>query len=116
MITFEIPIRLISTANAREHWRAVAKRKKEHRALGVLYTTVRVSEAGGIKPPFDIIITRLGKRLLDDDNLSGSAKFLRDGIADALNVDDGDVSKIRFVYRQECGKIYGARIQITHRS
>ena len=37
------------------------------------------------------------RRELDDDNLRGSLKPLRDAIADTLGIDDGD-KRIRFEY------------------
>lgn len=39
------------------------------------------------------------RRLLDDDNLSGGCKALRDAIAASLGIDDGD-KRIRFEYHQ----------------
>jgi len=40
---------------------------------------------------------------LDDDNLRGSLKAVRDGVADRLHVDDGDKHAVRFLYAQERG-------------
>ena len=46
----------------------------------------------GLAPPapLTITITRIGPRRLDSDNLAASAKHVRDGIADWLEIDDGD--------------------------
>ena len=40
------------------------------------------------------------RRELDDDNLVGGCKALRDAIAASLEIDDGDTARIRFEYAQ----------------
>jgi hypothetical protein len=52
---------------------------------------------------WDVTITRIAPRELDSDNLASCAKGIRDGVADALRVDDGD-ERIRWTYKQERGK------------
>lgn len=49
---------------------------------------------------------------MDDDNLAISAKALRDGIAEALGVDDGDKNLITWEYDQKLGKAYGVEVEI----
>ncbi len=51
-----------------------------------------------LKPPCIITMNRLGRRL-DDDNLAGACKPLRDGIADAFGLNDRD-SRIKWVPAQ----------------
>lgn len=46
-----------------------------------------------------VTLTRVGPRRLDDDNLAGSLKGVRDAIAAALGVDDRD-PKVQWVYGQ----------------
>lgn len=46
-----------------------------------------------------ISLVRYGRLRLDDDNLAGGFKPLRDAIARSLDVDDGD-SRIRWQYGQ----------------
>jgi hypothetical protein len=104
MQTIELPLRLVSVANVREHWAAKAKRAKAHRNAAIAVPRVDL--------PVLVTITRLGPRTLDDDNLAGSAKALRDGIAARLNVDDGDTARIRFQYRQEKSKGYAVRVTL----
>lgn len=114
MIEFTIPIKLVAASNAREHWRVVAKRAKEQRALAkimTLGTDAAVLVAIG-RRPLVVTITRLGKRKCDSDNLSGSAKYVRDGIAEALSVDDGDESVALWHYAQKIGKEYGVIVRI----
>lgn len=114
MIEFTIPIRLVCSANSREHWRVIAKRKAEQRSTAK-YATLGLFGRGlmvKLRTPYKITITRIGKRRMDDDNLAGTAKYLRDGIADALGIDDGDETAATWHYSQEIGNDYGARIQI----
>ncbi len=118
-IEFQIPIKLVSSGNAREHWRKVAKRKKEQRSFGRMFCedklrmtpaseTWRIAQGIVLK----VTITRIGKRVMDDDNLAASAKYVRDGIADALGIDDGDTTKVTWAYKQLIGKEYGCHIRI----
>ena len=105
-IAFHLPLKTISEANCREHWRAKARRHKIQRET----CCVRVACSAMPKAPIHVILTRLGKRDLDDDNLSGAFKHCRDGIADAYQIDDGDKSLCTWEYRQlgatDCGIIF----------
>ena len=47
-----------------------------------------------------IKLTRLAPRKLDSDNLAGSMKAVRDGIAEALEINDGDESAAVWEYGQ----------------
>lgn len=66
------------------------------------------------KPPFRITLTRIAPRKLDDDNLRGGLKHVRDGVADALKIDDRESPMLSWDYAQERGrpKEYGLRIEI----
>lgn len=59
----------------------------------------------GLMPlPVLVTLTRIGgAKRMDDDGLATSMKFVRDRIAAALGVDDGDVGKVRFRCRQRPG-------------
>lgn len=102
----EIPIKTISTLNAREHWAVRAKRARTHRNE----THWACKKLKRPKLPCTITLTRLGKKVLDDDNLAGSLKSCRDGVADWLGIDDGDL-RLTWVYRQASGS-YAVRIEI----
>jgi hypothetical protein len=111
MIKIELPIRVISTANAREHWAVKAKRNREHRSAAYYATQGALRKemlAGNVRGT----LTRIGKRRLDDDNLAGAFKAIRDGVADGLGLDDGD-PRIEWRYAQEIGREYGIRIEIS---
>ena len=110
-MTITIPIRLVSVANVREHWGKRAGRTKAHRNAGRLFCRHL-----GFPLPVTVRITRIAPRPLDDDNLRSACKALRDGIADALGVDDRS-PLVTWEYEQERGKPkeYAVRIVITPR-
>ncbi len=109
---FTVPIRLPSLANTRLHWRAMASLKKKQKAA------VRVVMHGLAlpPPPLTVTITRVGPGKLDDDNLAGAAKYVRDQIAAAVGVDDGS-PLYTWRYGQRTGRAgeYGVEVEITKR-
>ena len=116
MISVTLPIRTVSTLNEREHWRKRAARAAEHRALARMLCTGPV-RAARLALPLQVTLTRVAPRALDaGDNLPASLKATRDGIADALGVDDR-TPLVAWTYRQERGKPreYGVRIEIEKR-
>ena len=99
---FRLPIRIVSVANAREHWSAKAKRAKDHRFTA--YMATRAWLRGRKLPrPIEVTLTRLAPRKLDGDNLQSAFKALRDGVADALAIDDGS-AEATWLYEQRVGK------------
>lgn len=62
--------------------------------------------------PIRVTFTRLGTKKLDDDNLTGAFKAVRDVMAEWLGVDDGDTSRVRWVYKQRASFVAGIRIEI----
>lgn len=111
MITFVMPMRMENLANKREHWAAKAKRAKSQRQTAFIYA--RAGIGINTKPPFGMIkITRVGKRRMDSDGLAISGKHVRDGIADALEIDDGDPC-FHWAYDQRIGKEYGVEVEIS---
>ena len=111
-------MRLVSLTNARMHHMAKARLARGQRKR-VKWTMLegwrqpetpaaRVRALGLVS--LVVTITRIGPRALDSDNLAASGKHVRDGVADALGVDDGD-PRITWLYAQEKGP-YGVRIEI----
>ena len=86
-------------------------RAKKQRDMAYLAFCGRFGKAP--TPPLVITITRIGPRELDSDNLAGSAKHVRDGIADWLMINDRD-KRLQWKYAQEKGapKEYGVRIRV----
>ncbi len=103
-----IPLKLPSLMNTRMHWRAMAKLKKEQKAMVTLFM------AGEKLPPLPAVvtITRVGKRKLDSDNLAACAKYARDSIAALYGVDDGS-DKYEWVYKQKIGQSYAVEVEIV---
>lgn len=94
-LRFEVPVKLISAANAREHHMARATRvKKEREAV------YRVVPWLDLPAAYDVRLTRLGGKRLDDDNLHAALKGARDAVATRLRVDDAS-TVIRWSVAQE---------------
>lgn len=94
-------LRLSGSQNARENWRTRSARVKRERSLARIMCSQELT-----KPthwPALVVLTRIGPRRLDSDNLASSAKAVRDGVADWLGVDDGDESKVQWLYEQRAG-------------
>lgn len=114
MIDVTLPLRLVSLTNQREHWAKKARRAREQRSFTMLY--LRANCRGWACPEQrTVTLTRIGKKLLDDDNLRGACKSVRDGVADFLGVDDAD-PRVTWEYGQLKGKEYAVRIEIKERT
>lgn len=108
-----IPIRLQSLANTRMHWRAMMRLKQQQRSA------TKLSMLGKPVPPLPliVIITRIGPRKLDDDNLAAACKYVRDQVAECVGVDDGS-PLYTWVYRQrnDGRHQHGVEVEIVHRN
>lgn len=105
MIT--VPLRTSSGQNAREHFAVRAKRvKKEREAVAWC-----ISRHQKPAVPCSVILTRCApSNGLDDDNLVGALKAVRDEVAKWLGVDDRHSRQVRYRYAQERGP-WGVRIE-----
>jgi len=67
----------------------------------------------GIELPCTVKMSRLSSSKLDDDNLQGACKAIRDGIADKIGFPDND-PRIVWLYGQEKCKRgdFGVRVLI----
>lgn len=112
MIVVTLPIRLVSEANAHEHWRTRQKRAKAQREAAYVATKSAIARAV-VRLPATVTITRIAPSMLDSDNAVGSAKHIRDGIADALGINDRDPA-VTWVVRQERGapRQYAVRVEV----
>jgi hypothetical protein len=105
VIAYDLPLRIESTLNRREHWAKRAQRTKLHRFAAL-----------AVQPhplPCVVRMIRIAPRKLDDDNNIAGFKALRDGIAKRLGVDDAD-PRVKWEYDQERGraKEYAVRVEI----
>ena len=101
-----IPIRTGRGLNSREAWQSRARRvKAERKAVAWLLRCEKPV------PPCTVRLTRCAPSAgVDDDNLSGALKGVRDQVAEWLGVDDRDTSRVRYVYAQ-CRAPWGVRIE-----
>lgn len=113
-----LDLKVVSEANTRCHWAEKAKRVKEQRSTAFWATQARKMELGNYEGKIlTITLTRKSKRKLDDDNLTGAFKAIRDGVADALwpnmpNSIRDSHDKCIWIYTQETGNICGISISI----
>lgn len=121
MCDLELPVRVISEANQRGHWAGGAERARSQRFLAALAVKAYLRNCRPLALPAVITLTRLAPRKLDSDNLARAFKAVRDGIADALGIEDGD-ERLEWRYAQHqrekggtCPDVvngYGIRIRI----
>lgn len=95
-----IPLRTSRGLNSREHWAARAKRVRSEREA------VAFMLSGHSRPsvPCTVVLTRVApSNGLDDDNLAGALKAVRDQVAEWLGVDDKHRHIVRYEYQQRRG-------------
>lgn len=113
-----IPMKLPNFGNARLHYRVKAKLIAEQRE-DVTRELLGMSWGHLPKPsvdePWEVVLTRLGPRELDDDGVVASLKAVRDAFAAFINVDDKLRSIVRYRYEGEIGKECGVRIEVRLR-
>lgn len=102
-----VPIRTGTGLNGREHWRARHRRvASERKATALLLRAAR-------RPmlPCSVLLTRSAPSSgVDDDNLAGALKGVRDEVAKWLGIDDRDRRTVRYRYAQRRGP-WGVAIQ-----
>lgn len=104
-----LELKTISEPNARGHWAKRAARAKAQRRMA---HALCAAPAAAVGLPVAVTLTRIApSNGLDDDNLRGALKAVRDGVADAFGLDDRD-GRIRWQYGQAHGKDYGVRIDM----
>jgi hypothetical protein len=115
VIRVTLPVRTVSLLNEREHWSKRAARAAEHRALAHMLVKPQL-RAARLELPVRVTMTRVAPCELDDDNLRGALKAARDGVADALGVDDRS-PRVQWVYDQRRGNVreYAVVIEIEKR-
>ena len=122
-LSFCVPIRATSSLNARMHWAARAKRvKQERRTVAALMRASDLNRVAAKSAGADVLwrdghlaitLTRIGPRRMDDDNVQGCLKAVRDEVAAQLGLDDGD-ARLTWKYEQRKGP-YGVEVTIETR-
>lgn len=112
-LTVTIPgLRLVSEANAHEHWRKRQRRAQvQHLAVSSYLGTMFPRAAFAMPTPLVVTITRVGAKLMDSDNAVGSAKHVRDAVAAWLGRDDSERGLVEWRVVQRRGP-YGVEIRI----
>ena len=107
---FQIPnLKLPSLLNVRWSWqKALSVKTKQKKAVKRSLRNTKLPP-----PPLVVTIIRVGPRRLDDDNLQGACKYVRDQIAELVGTDDGS-PLYTWVYQQRSGK-YGVEVEISQR-
>lgn len=113
MMKVIIPIRLPSlNVMLIKKWRAMLSlKKKQKNATHRAFSGKRLDIP---PPPLLVTITRVGSKKLDDDNLQGACKYVRDQIASEVGLDDGS-DFYTWIYRQRKGD-YSVEIEIEPRT
>ena len=109
-VRLTLPLQTKNPTNNRQHWRVVWKRSKGERGTACMLVRAKLN---GTALPACVRHTRISAGTLDDDNLRGALKAVRDGVADALGVADND-PRLTFVYGQgKCKRgEFGVRVEI----
>jgi hypothetical protein len=87
-VTFECDT--VNGCNQREHWGTRARRARTQRAKTSAALSGRVIPPG----PWEVKLTRHGRRAMDSDGLASALKSIRDAVASRLGVDDGPASPV----------------------
>jgi hypothetical protein len=112
VILVHLPIRTVSAMNTREHHMARYRRVKEQRGVAKLALSAACVGLAKKHARLVVTLTRIGIRQgLDGDNLVSSMKAIRDGVADALGIDDGS-DRVEWRYAQRRGDAWGVEIAI----
>ena len=115
-IIFNLNIQGLNKSNRYSHWGKQAAAKKKQRALSCVKVANEMA-LGNLQKcsSYEVTFLRSGVRLLDDDNFIGGCKHIRDGIADALGIDDGS-NKLRFIYLQTKGQRKFLQVNICEKN
>lgn len=113
VVTLELDCRLYSTANRREHWSVKRRKAVEQRAA--FDRAVMLAGLWTWHPdrfPLQVTIThQTDGTLMDDDNLTASAKALRDHVARWLGVGDSPDDPVAWSVEQ-CPGVPGTFVRI----
>lgn len=111
-LTVSFEIQIPSRANANYgSWRPRQRIAKLHRHTTLWKLRGAHQTPVGFTRPITILLTRVSPRKLDDDNLQGALKSIRDGVADWLGIDDGSAD-LSWQYDQRSGRAQGVEINI----
>jgi hypothetical protein len=120
-VDITLPIRTqnplnLQTGNSRVAAIIRTKKRAKERAVTYMALAGRTPKARDLPyAKYIVTLSRMSFKKMDDEGFIASAKGIRDAVADALGLDDGDTKRIEFKYdpHMKCPKgSYGVRIQI----
>lgn len=111
-VTFEVFT--VSEANEAEHWTARHRRTEIQKQATLAALAARLGGTAGPRLLAQhgrllVGLVRLGAQALDDDNLAGSMKHVRDAVAHWLRCDDNPRAPVRWHTAQEPHRRYRLR-------
>lgn len=107
-----IPMRTQRGMNTSEHHFVRHRRVKREKETVGWELQRYAGKHGRPAIPCSVLLTRMAPSDgLDDDNLVGSLKSVRDAIADWLGVNDKDRMTVRYLYSQQWAPKWGVRIE-----
>lgn len=105
-------MRMPSLANSRGHWRAHATLRATQRGLAKELTEqCCIARYNALERGLVVAMVRISPKFLDSDNVTGATKCVRDGIAEALGIDDRDPRVLWLPTQQEKGAKQGCRAE-----
>lgn len=114
MLAYVVPVTTKSKLNERHgHWaQRNGSAKAQRQAARLLFPKRQPGALQGISAqPLVVRLVRCAPRQLDDDNLAGALKSVRDGVADALGVNDRD-ERVQWVCDQEAAKVPHVLVEV----
>lgn len=109
-MTITIPIKTYST-NEQRRWKPMqrhGKVKKQRNDVAFF-----LFNRDFPPPPVSVLLVRIAPSVgLDDDNLVGALKAVRDEVAKAIGVDDGKKGGITWKYDQRRGDDYAVEVSV----
>lgn len=112
-MNFTVPIELQTGPNRRLHWAVRAARAKAERLATAAYGPLpwEWRRLAAESERFRVTLTRIAPRRVDDDNLQGLLKHVRDQVAKQLGIDDGS-ARLEWRYQQAKGPAPTVRVDV----
>ena len=89
MMTLQLPMpHPACSPNGRAHWATKSRYTKAARSAARMLATDALNRNGAIQGPYTLSWEWRGPTPMDLDNAEGRCKAIRDGIADALGIND----------------------------
>jgi hypothetical protein len=101
-VTVRIPLVTQSESNSHQHWRYRQRRIKDQRSK-VRMAWLALRPPGVLPFPCVVRLTRVSPRDLDDDNLRGALKGVRDEVAGCMGLPNDRDPRVAWEYAQARG-------------